>query len=110
MALRLGPCRRGAAGRTFDEEGSREMPAAAAAASSGSNWRGGGVGCRRSSAHAEKARRMCSATVQLASSIISSTIWFASRIWGRRGFEILSGCALQLASSITMSSIKAFAP
>jgi len=58
---------------------SMSTSAAAAARSSGSNWRGGGGWWRRSSAQDGKAASMCSATVTLASSIISSTIWFASR-------------------------------
>ena len=56
-------------------------PAATAAFSSGSNWRGGGTGWRLSRAWAGKCFKMCSATVMLASSIISSTIWLASRTW-----------------------------
>ncbi len=59
--------------------------AAAAARSSGSNWRGGGVVWRRSSAQVGNARSTCSATVVLASSIISSTIWLASRTWPGAG-------------------------
>lgn len=43
---------------TREVETSSEKPAAEAAASSGSNWRGGGVGCRRSSAHAGYAARI----------------------------------------------------
>lgn len=43
-------------------EGSMLTPTAAAARSSGSNWRGGGVGCRRSSAQAGKWRSVNSAT------------------------------------------------
>lgn len=43
--------------------GSMLAPTAAAARSSGSNWRGGGVGCRRSSAQAGKCRSVNSATV-----------------------------------------------
>ena len=43
-------------------DGSMLTPAAAAARSSGSNWRGGGTGCRRSIAHAGKWRSVNSAT------------------------------------------------
>ena len=55
-----------------------EKPAAEAALSRGSNWRGGGTSCRRSSVQPAKRDSTCSATVTFASSIISSTIWLAS--------------------------------
>ena len=55
-----------------------EKCAAEAAFSRGSNWRGGGTWCRRNSVHPAKWDSTCSATVTLASSIISSTIWLAS--------------------------------
>ena len=42
--------------------GSIDAPAAAAARSSGSNWRGGGTGWRRSIAHAGKCCNVNSAT------------------------------------------------
>ena len=63
---------------TLEVEISMVKPAADAARSSGSNCRGGGTACRLSSVHAAKAASVCCATVMLARSIISSTIWFAS--------------------------------
>lgn len=68
-------------GRTRLVSGLMLTPAATAAFSNGSNWRGGGTGCRLSSAWAGKCFRIWSATVMLASSIISSTMWFASLTW-----------------------------
>mmetsp|Transcript_4558 Transcript_4558/g.11497 ORF Transcript_4558/g.11497 Transcript_4558/m.11497 type:complete len:310 (-) Transcript_4558:242-1171(-) len=56
------------------------MPHALHALSSGSNMRGAGVGCRRSSAWLGNARRMASALATLANNIISSTMWLASRV------------------------------
>lgn len=48
--------------RTLLVDGSMLAPTAAAARSSASNWRGGGTGCRRSSAQAGKFRSVNSAT------------------------------------------------
>mmetsp|Transcript_62634 Transcript_62634/g.198322 ORF Transcript_62634/g.198322 Transcript_62634/m.198322 type:complete len:334 (-) Transcript_62634:323-1324(-) len=63
------------------EEGSISTPTLAAARMRGSNMRGVGVGWRRSMAQLAKCATILPATVQLARSIISSTIWLASRTW-----------------------------
>ena len=54
-------------------------PAEAAAFTMGSNCLGAGVGCRRRREQEAKCWTIFSATEMLARSIISSTIWFASR-------------------------------
>ena len=64
---------------TFEDWMSISNPAAAAALTTGSNRLGSGVGWRRSSEHDGKCATIFSATEMLARSIISSTIWLASR-------------------------------
>mmetsp|Transcript_34947 Transcript_34947/g.56170 ORF Transcript_34947/g.56170 Transcript_34947/m.56170 type:complete len:222 (+) Transcript_34947:643-1308(+) len=63
-----------------DDVTSITTPDAAHALSNGSNMRGAGVGCRRNSACDGYALRIASAEATLARSIISSTIWLASRV------------------------------
>ena len=72
---------------TFEDWMSISNPAAAAALTTGSNRLGSGVGWRRSSEHDGKCATIFSATEMLASNIISSTIWLASRTCARQGRE-----------------------
>ena len=59
---------------TREVDTSKVKPAAEAAASSGSNCRGGGVGCRRSSAHAGYAARIACSRVNMTSAFIAQPI------------------------------------